>query len=256
MQPILSVQYKIKPLRCKNLEFIFDTIKYSLMGYKNLILDLDDTLYSYARPHQIGLAKVLSEFSSKFKISSEKVQETFSIARKRTHTELLGRAASHNRLLYFQKMLEMHGCNGISDTLYFYDCYWDTFLNEIQLFDTVLDVLERQKTKGNKICILTDLTAHIQYRKIEKLGLTDYVDFLVTSEEVGAEKPHPHMFMKALFKLGGNTANSLMIGDNWDKDIVGANNLGIEAIWINHNGENKTLMSGVKEVSNFEEVGL
>ncbi len=226
------------------------------MGFKNLILDLDNTLYGYDRPHKIGMAKVLSEFSSKFAISDEKMQETFSLARKQTHIELLGRAASHNRLLYFQKMLEINGLNSISDALYFYECYWETFLSEMKPFDAVLEALEMQKAKGTKICILTDLTAHIQYRKIDRLGLTDYLDFLVTSEEVGAEKPHPYMFMKALFKLGGNTSNSIMIGDNWEKDIVGANNLGLEAIWINHNNENKVLMSGVKEVSNFEQVKL
>ena len=122
------------------------------------------------------------------------------------------------------------------------------------LFENVTEYLEAHKSKGVKICILTDLTAHIQYRKIEKLGLAKYVDFLVTSEEVGVEKPHPSMFIKALQKLECKPSEAVMIGDSWSKDIVGANALGIPSIWINHKQEEQLLKDYIREVSRFEEI--
>lgn len=38
------------------------------------------------------------------------------------------------------------------------------------------------------------MTAYIQYKKLESLGVTPYIDFMVSSEEAGVEKPHPTPF--------------------------------------------------------------
>jgi len=184
------------------------------MTVKNLILDLDNTLYGYDAPHEKGLSTVLKTFSAKFDISEEQTKQSFDRARQNTHLELPARAASHNRLLYIQKMLEYNGLNSMKYALEFYELYWGAFLENMVLFESVIDYLETHRLKEGKVCILTDLTAHIQYRKIEKLRLAKYVDFLVTSEEVGVEKPHPSMFTKALQKLECNASDALMIGDS------------------------------------------
>ena len=76
----------------------------------------------------------------------------------------------------------------------------------------------------------------------------------MSSEEAGKEKPHPIMFYKALDKLECTKQESVMIGDNWDKDILGAYNFGIEDIWINHKKESKELPLGTIAVSNFKEI--
>ncbi|WP_019670899.1 HAD family hydrolase [Eudoraea adriatica] len=224
------------------------------MNYKNLILDLDNTLYGYDVPHKSALTTVLDSFSARFEISKEDTLQSFNVSRQKTHLELPSRAASHNRLLYFQKMLEYHGLNSMYYALEFYEIYWDTFLAQMSLFESVADYLENHKAKGGKICILTDLTAHIQYRKIEKLNLMDFVDFLVTSEEVGVEKPHPYIFTRALQKLNCTASEALMIGDSWQKDIVGANAMGIQSIWINHKKEERTVTENIREISRFEEI--
>ena len=224
------------------------------MNSKHLILDLDNTLYSYDAPHKIALSAVLETFSTTFNISKEQTKQSFDKARLNTHLELPARAASHNRLLYLQKMFEYNDLNSMKYGLEFYELYWGTFLKNMSLFENVIDYLITHKLNGGKICILTDLTAHIQYRKIEQLGLAKYVDFLVTSEEVGVEKPHPSMFTKALRKLECIPSEALMIGDSWSKDIVGANALGIPSIWINHKKEEQLLKDYIREVSRFEEI--
>lgn len=224
------------------------------MSTKNLILDLDNTLYGYDIPHKQALSNVLSAFSAKFDVDSAVCEETYRLARLKTHIELPALAASHNRLLYFQKMLELNGLSSPKNALELYNSYWDAFLDEMKLFDTVLDYLENHRLKGEKIGILTDLTAHIQYRKMEKLGLTDHIDFVVTSEEVGVEKPHPYMFTRVLQKLECKASEALMIGDSWSKDIVGANAMGIQSIWINLNKEKQKLTENIREVSRFDEI--
>lgn len=221
---------------------------------KNLILDLDNTLYGYDTPHKQAMDTVLKAFAERFAISDDQTRSTFDRARKKTHLELPARAASHNRLLYFQKMFEENGINCMPHALEFYELYWSTFLEGMQLFEGVEDYLQAHRAQGGKVCVLTDLTAHIQYRKINKLDLYQYLDFLVTSEEVGIEKPHPYTFTKALQKLGCTPEEALMIGDSWSKDIQGANFMGISSVWINHHGEERALQDNITEVSRFNEI--
>ncbi len=224
------------------------------MPAKNLILDLDNTVYDYDSPHQLALSMVVAHFSSKFNLSTKQTQQSFDRARQNTQLELPGSAASHNRLLYFQKMLEYNGLNSMSHALELYELYWNTFLVNMTLFEGVIDFLDNFRQNQGKVCILTDLTAHIQHRKIQKLGLAVYTDYIVSSEEVGVEKPHPYMFARALQKLESDPSEALMIGDNWAKDIIGANALGIHSIWINHKNERNSLPDNVREVAGFNDI--
>lgn len=198
--------------------------------------------------------KVIKSFSDEFRIEKDAVEKSFKLARKKTHDDLINTAASHNRLLYFQKMLELNGLSSLGHGLKYYNLYWDTFLQKMELFEAARIFLESIKKAGLGVCLLTDLTAHIQYRKIEKLGIAGYIDFIVTSEEVGVEKPNPKMFQRALHKLNCDNNAAVMIGDNWEKDILGAAAMEIRSIWINHDNEIKELPKSVIEVNNFEEI--
>ena len=226
------------------------------MNAKHLLLDLDNTLYLYEDPHNQAISTVLKTFSNDFEFPLPEVEKTYRKARKKNHLELPNRAASHNRLLYFQNLLELMGKRSLDHGLKYYEQYWNTFLNEMQLSSGVEKFFQTQISGGAKICVLTDLTAHIQYRKIAKLGISKYIDFIVTSEEVGAEKPHPYMFLKALNKLQCDVEDAVMIGDNWEKDIVGANALNIEAIWINQAKEDRDLPEKVTEVTTFDQIRI
>ena len=82
------------------------------------------------------------------------------------------------------------------------------------------------------ICIVTDMIAKIQIRKLQKLGISQYIKYLVTSEEVGVEKPNHKIFQTALNKLDLPSQNVIMIGDNEEKDIKGAESIGIKSYKI------------------------
>ena len=75
------------------------------------------------------------------------------------------------------------------------------------------------------------MTAQIQYRKIDKLGLSNDIDFMVSSEETGLEKPSPIMFELALKKMNVKANEAAYFGDSLERDIVGAANVGIKPFW-------------------------
>lgn len=224
------------------------------MKYKGILLDIDNTLYSYDESHSVALEVVITFIRYNFFFSEKEVETAYYRARSLVQIELGNTAASHNRLLYFQKMLELLGINSLTYGLIIYNLYWDNFLVSMKPFSGIYQFLEKYK---NKICLVTDLTAHIQYRKIKQLKLDKYLSLMVTSEETGREKPHPYMFMAALKKMNLNVKEVCMIGDSLKKDVIGASNLGIDAIWINLKEEHKKYDTKfIMEVNSFNEIKI
>ena len=72
-------------------------------------------------------------------------------------------------------------------------------------------------------------SAYIQYKKLERLGAAPYIDFITTSEEVGAEKPNPRLFLECVRKAGVPAGECLFIGDSLAKDVRGAMDAGLQA---------------------------
>ena len=222
------------------------------MKYKGILLDIDNTLYDYNEAHYVAKNKVLDYCMNVFNLSKDEIMFAYERARKQVHIELCETAASHNRLLYFQKMSEILNVNPMNYSFEIYNVYWDNFLELIKPFEGIYQLLDQYK---DRICLVTDLTAHIQYRKIKKLGLEKYCDRLVTSEETGHEKPHPYMFISALQKLGLGVDDVCMIGDNFKKDVLGASALGIKSIWFNHEEKQESFNDQlVTEVREFKEI--
>jgi len=65
-----------------------------------------------------------------------------------------------------------------------------------------------------------------------KLGLEPYLDFVVTSEEAGADKPNPPIFQAALRQARVDASEAIHVGDQYKIDVVGARGVGINPILI------------------------
>lgn len=202
----------------------------SLTHIKAILLDLDDTLYAYKPCHQAGYEACMILASDKYRISNSDFEAAWKTGRDIIHKDLHGQGASHSRLLYAQKASEiLFGKTNPQFALEIEKTYWNTFLNNMEFNPGVEAFLIDAKSKGIKICIVTDLTAQIQMQKWIKLDLGRYIDFLVSSEEAGIEKPGKYMFELAMKKLGVKAEECIMIGDSEEKDIKGAEALGIKA---------------------------
>ncbi|HEV2450287.1 MAG TPA: HAD family hydrolase [Thermoplasmata archaeon] len=97
-------------------------------------------------------------------------------------------------------------------------------------------LLASYRRDGIPVGIVTNNLVEEQEDKLAVIGLRSLVSFLVTSEEVGATKPSPEIFRTALRRGGVEPAETRMVGDSWNSDILGAAGLGIPAIWYNPRG--------------------
>ena len=73
----------------------------------------------------------------------------------------------------------------------------------------------------------------VQYKKLRACGLTEYFDTVILSEDAGYNKPAPQFFDYALQKSGADRNSTLMIGDNFQTDILGAKRSGIAVAYFN-----------------------
>ena len=73
----------------------------------------------------------------------------------------------------------------------------------------------------------------------DSMGLLPYIDFSITSHEVGAEKPNPLIFERALERAEAQPERAVHVGDQITSDIAGAVNAGINAVLLDRDGNHK-----------------
>lgn len=88
--------------------------------------------------------------------------------------------------------------------------------------------------------IVTNGVPDLQWGKIERAGLTPYFDVVTVSAQVGFGKPDPRVFAVSLAQLGALPGEVVMVGDSLERDVAGARNAGIAAIWLNRAGREES----------------
>ena len=97
------------------------------------------------------------------------------------------------------------------------------------LFENTFEILEYLKEKY-QLHIITNGFEEVQIKKMESSNILHYFNSVITSESVGVKKPNPKVFYHALEVANAKKENSIMIGDNIEADVLGAINIGMQAI--------------------------
>ncbi len=125
---------------------------------------------------------------------------------------------------------------------------------ENQLLPYTLELLEIL-SQNYKIFIITNGLAKVQHSRIESSPMNKYIDKLFISDEIGFAKPAKEFFEYVLKKSGINSKEQcLIIGDSLSSDIKGANNIGIDCLWYNPNGQANSNCTINYEVSSLMEI--
>jgi HAD superfamily hydrolase (TIGR01549 family) len=105
----------------------------------------------------------------------------------------------------------------------------------LALFDDALPVLDMLKQRELTIGMLSNIGRDAQELS-DELGLSPYLDFAVTSQEVEASKPHPPMFLMALQRAEVEPEEALHVGDSVLSDVQGARGVGINPLLLDREG--------------------
>jgi putative hydrolase of the HAD superfamily len=98
------------------------------------------------------------------------------------------------------------------------------------LFPGTKEILKELREQDYRLHIITNSFKEIQFIKLENSGIRDFFEAVLCSEEVGKNKPNPEIFHEAMLRTKAESSNSLMIGDDFEADVIGASRVGMRGI--------------------------
>jgi YjjG family noncanonical pyrimidine nucleotidase len=200
---------------------------------KHLFFDLDHTLWDFDKNSSFAFETIFKERG--FAISLQDFLNIY-IPRNQHYWKLYQvNQISHEELRYFRlkdvfDALKFEVSDAIIDQIS--DDYIKYLPEHNHLFDGAIEILDYLKP-NYKLHIITNGFASVQTKKLNNSKIGHYFDTITNSEMAGVKKPHPTIFDFALSLANALKEESLMIGDSYEADIVGAQEAGIEAIFFN-----------------------
>jgi len=101
-----------------------------------------------------------------------------------------------------------------------------------RLVPGAIEILEYLRP-SYRMFILSNGFREVQFKKLANTGLSPYFEKVILSEDAGIQKPHKKIFDFALKNTNSRRTETLMIGDSWEADIVGAYDSKIDQLWLN-----------------------
>lgn len=208
--------------------------------YRHLFFDLDNTLYNFEANsylamknafEKLGLLQQLESFDAYFQkyiLVNDALWADY--RQKKISKEYLRGKRHQDSLAQFNLVPEM-SFTKIDDE------YLEMMTEQTELFPDALAVLSTLKKKGYFIHIITNGFKEVQHAKIEKTSLSEYINDVYISEEIKAPKPSREIFEYAIKSSNARKSESIMIGDSWESDIVGAKNFGIDQVFFRLNND-------------------
>lgn len=196
-----------------------------------VLFDLDGTLYSFndANAHAIGVVSERFEKETGFP-RDQFDKENWRLYEKQC-AQVGQQAGCHSRGVRFQMFCEEHGFP-LRLAAPMTDLFWNSFLGAMKPFAGAAETFDAIRARGLKIGIGTNMTADWQLKKLAVLGLIDKIDFVVSSEESGADKPDSALFTLCAKKAGCAPSDCLFVGDSIEHDVKGAKAVSMRPVWI------------------------
>jgi len=218
-----------------------------------VLFDLDDTLFDHMATARASLWASAAPLAFFQKVDFEAFYQLYSELLEEYHALVMAGRCSYEeaRRLRFERLLTPHWPTATAAEV-------DEFIGANQTHYPrlrrpvagALALLQALKPHY-RIGIVTNNRTAEQQEKLAFLGMTDLVDALITSEDVGVPKPDPRIFEVALRRLGARPAETVLVGDNWRADVLGALAVGIRPVWVNRLGAARPLPQ-VVEIGSFE----
>ena len=221
----------------------------------DVFFDLDHTLWDFEKNSALTFEKIFDKLNldlnlNDFLITYEGINHKY--WKLYRENRISQKELRYNRLIKtFEAInfeLEPRTIAMISDK---YILHLSTFSN---LFKGAIPLLRFLKDKYY-LHVITNGFEAAQNNKIINSGLSPYFENIFTAEKVGYKKPHPFIFKHALYNTQTFAHNSLMIGDSLEADVLGALDIGMQAIHFNSHNEPLhdycPIVKTLNEIQNF-----
>ncbi len=208
------------------------------MAIKHIFFDLDHTLWDFDTNAYHTLDELFHEFGYDRKLpcsSDEFIQvyqrindEQWALYRNGDITKDILRTSRY-RLTF-----EHFGYTNEAEAGQFGDLYIQRCPRKTALCDGCIELLDELRPKYD-LHIITNGFSEVQPVKMRESGLDSYFKVTMTSERADCKKPGAPIFLKAMDEAGAQAHSSIMIGDSFEADVIGAENIGMKAVLYDPN---------------------
>lgn len=203
--------------------------------YKYIFIDLDDTIWDFHANAKSSLSEIYE--SRHLNRYFDSFEQYFSIYAKRNLElwELYGKGVITKDYLSQERFRYPLQQVGVDDALLAHAIgveYLEMLPSRTALVPYAIELLEHLHPRY-PLTIVSNGFVEVQYKKLRSAGLEHYFTHVVLSEEAKALKPDKRIFEHAMKLNGAKPSEVLMIGDSYEADIVGAQNAGIDHVWLN-----------------------
>lgn len=200
------------------------------MKYELFLFDLDDTLLDFRASEKLSFQRALSAFGIP---QTEEIFLTYQ-AENRKLWRLFEEGKTTKDELKVERFRKTFSLLGIEqDPGSVSNKYLAALPETVVLIDYAVELLEWLHPRG-EIGIVTNGIHATQTARIRNSPLSNFISFVCVSEECGFAKPDPRFFehsSRMARKFRKET--SLVIGDRWEADILGAHQFGVDSVWFN-----------------------
>jgi putative hydrolase of the HAD superfamily len=216
-------------------------------GIKHIFFDLDHTLWDFDKNSALTFEKIFDVHALNLTTSDFlEVYEPINL----NYWKLYREEKIDKASLRYKRLKDSFDAVGfnVSDDIIIqlsedYITYLTTFNH---LFDGTVDLLEYLQT-NYELHIITNGFEEAQQRKMDNSNISKYFKTITNSESAGVKKPNPIIFNHALQVSQAKPEDSIMIGDNYEADILGAIDVGLDVILFNYHDYNAE--SHIKQVT-------
>lgn len=186
---------------------------------KVVLFDLDDTLYNERDFVFSGFLEVATYLGHKYDVSID-----------RLYSDIIDIFQEDGRGRIFNILCEKHGFDEEINRLV--EIYRNT-VPQLNLYEDTAAILEKLYNKY-KLGIITDGKSSVQWNKIKALGLEEYMDRIIVTDDYGPEfwKPSEKPFREMINYFGGEPNEFMYIGDNPNKDFVACKEMGMSTVRV------------------------
>lgn len=203
------------------------------------LFDLDDTLFAHARAVQEGIVAYAATLGEAYPGDAGALQRRwYALEEEHYHRYLAGE-------LDYEGQRRARAAAFAADAGVVLDpeqasawfaSYLGHYVAAWTLHDDALPVLDRLDSAGVRIGVITNGDLDFQTGKTDAIGLTERIEHLVASGEVGVTKPDARIFRVACERFGVAPADALYVGDRLGTDAIGAARAGLRGVWLDRVG--------------------
>jgi putative hydrolase of the HAD superfamily len=207
------------------------------LAIRAVVFDVDGTLVDHLGAQQAGLEKLYAVLEE-----AQRVPVDEFVAIWQREADRYWELYQEGKITFIQQRLlrvkAVFDCLGepVQDerAMIVFRMYLAEYEGSWRLYDDVLPCLD--SLSAYRLATVSNGDSGQQRRKLERTGIAPYFSSVVISGDLGVSKPDPEIFWRSLQELGVSAKETIYVGDHLESDALGAQGVGMRAIWLAREG--------------------